>query len=399
MHIGILNDPNNFHTQKWAGALQAQGARVTVFSYDQDMDSGLSTVQVKPPAGGQRFNYRSYLRGGPQLRAALERAQVDLINPLNMTPFGVWAAKSGFHPCISSAMGADILEYPPRTSRNLQARAWANPNGRTDLPFRLKAGLRRWYFRKQVRKALEHADLITGDNQYLVDKMREWFSVPSEKSRLLRWGVEPELFQTNPTELAQIKSYFRIPGDCPVVLSPRGAKAIYQSDTILQAFQALLKKGSKAHFIMLGAGYQVSRKVAEQAFALEKQFSNFVFIQAALPRETIYQLWNLVDVFISAPVYDGYSAALAEGRYIGAIPVVNAIPANLELISHSQNGWIVEPFSVGQLSSDLASIIQQASLLKQKFAAPNHKWIQEHSLLDKNAAVFMSWAEQTMPQT
>ncbi|MEM7040240.1 MAG: glycosyltransferase, partial [Bacteroidota bacterium] len=375
MHIALLSDPNNFHTQKWGKALVDAGAQVTVFSFDVDKRGTLPSVRVAPPyARGGRYSYLAYMKGGPRLAAALQKAKVDVVNALNVTPFGVWAQKSGFEPVVASALGADLFEYPPKGEGSplLEARAWANVEGKTGWWARQKAALLRGFYRRRVHAALHSAALVTGDNQMLVDAARDWFGVAEEKLKLLRWGVEPELFEVDAARLAALRARFGLEEGTPVVLSPRGAKAIYQGDIILKAFEKRLRSGQeKANFIMFSAGYEIATAVLERAAQLEKEFSNFHFIKEVLPREDVYALWNLVDVFVSAPIYDGYSAAVAEGRYIGAVPVVNAIPGNLEVIEHQENGLICDPFDPDSLAQLLGQILVDLPKWKVQFQEKN----------------------------
>lgn len=398
MHIAVLSDPNNFHTRKWVRALVKAGAQVTVFSFDAGECEGAKTVQLSAPWKlGGKYTYLSYLWGGKVLRKALLAHQVQIVNALNITPFGVWAAKSGFKPCIYSALGADILEYPPKGAENevLKSRSWANTEGGKSSLQSFKARILRGFYRKAVGRSLQFADQVTGDNQLLVDRMQDWFKVPEPKTRLLRWGVEPELFEVDSGELEKVRKKFGIEAGKKVVLSPRGAKAIYQADIILEAFRQLLEAGREdTHFIMLSAGYTISAKVAATAQALSERYPNFRFIPGLVPREEVYALWKSVDIMVSAPIYDGYSAAVAEARYAGVIPVVNAIPGNLEVIQHQQNGWVCEPFTAEKLAGDLGKILDELHEWKEKFATPNRNWITQHSLVDDHAREFVSWCEE-----
>lgn len=393
MRIAILSDPNNFHTQKWAKALENAGADVVVMSFDTYEGSDLMAIQLKPPIGRNgKYSYLDYLRGGKVLNAALKTYKIDVLNPLNITPFGVWAMQSRFKPVIACAFGADILEYPPKSeiTEILATRGWDAQDLNVNGSKKWIQSLKRRYYRKKVAEALQYADLITGDNQFLVDCMANWFAVPPSKLRLLRWGVEPELFDITDDEKEALKKRFGIQAGQKVVLSPRGAKPLYQADIILNAFElALHQHPSNVKFIMLGAGYLISSSVSQKAEKMMKSFPNFLFVPEVLARETLYGLWNFVDIFISAPIYDGYSAALAEGRYIGAIPIVNPIPAHEELIIHNQNGWISTPFTSEQVAKDLDFILENISSIKPKFALENRKWILAESLMHKNALTFL----------
>ena len=100
--------------------------------------------------------------------------------------------------------------------------------------------------------------------------------------------------------------------------------------------------------------------------------------------------------FISAPVYDGYSNALSEGRYIGAIPIVNAIPGNLELIRHKENGCIVEPFEPDLLTQTLEEILADTDAWKRKFSGQNTEWILKNAHLKTNIRHFLDLCEESV---
>jgi glycosyltransferase involved in cell wall biosynthesis len=263
---------------------------------------------------------------------------------------------------------------------------------------RLANRWKRRYYRRKVARALAHADLVTGDNQCLVDCMADWFGIPVQKLELLHWGVEPELFQASESQLEEIRQSLGILPGQKVVMSPRGAKPVYQADIILRAFAEVLATGRKdAFFLFLGAGYPVSPEIGTAAESLSESYPNFKFIPHGLPREQIHALWNLVDIFVSAPVYDGYSAALAEGRYVGAIPLVNDIPAHREFITHLSNGWICKPFDAPTLASDLAHLIEHSGIYRQKFAPVNREWIMAHSVMETNAQRFLELLGNRFP--
>ena len=406
MHIGILSDPNNFHTQKWGTALQNAGAEVTVFSFEstpEPLSSGSSLVHqvIKKSFPHSHFptfplRYLSYLGSGKSLQEALISHKIDVLNSLNVTPFGVLARKSGFRPHIVSAIGADILEYPPRLSEipGLESRSWANIQGRKGFQEGLKANFLRKFYRREVAKTLEQADLICPDNHFLANRIHKWFNIPAKKIRILPWGIEPDLFLPRPDVLRSVKQLLGInlSSNQRVILSPRGAKAIYQADIIFEAFRSLVKSQRYPHkFVMLSAGYEISPFLEREATALETEFPHhFQFVRRVLPREWIHALWNLVDIFVSAPIYDGYSAALAEGRYIGAIPIVNNIPANIEVISSGENGIVVDPFNSPTLQTNIENTLSQLDELKEMFAPRNRQWIEENSLVVNNAKIFLS---------
>lgn len=392
MRIALLSDPDNFHTQKWAMALQRAGADVCTFSFDPPASEGPPHIQL--PLGG-KLDYTAYLRGGPALAAALQAERIDVVNALNLTPFGVWAARSGFRPLILSAMGADVWEFLPGRLRpaGLAARTWDNLEGKAWGWQAQKARLLRPLYRRWVRQALAAADHITADNQPLVEALQAGFGVADARLSLLRFGVEPHLFVPDPDRLAALLQRLGIPAGRRIVLSPRGLKSVYQADIILDGFRRVCAQGrADTCFVMLGAGYPAAKSLMAQAQSPD--FNGCLrIITERLSRADLAQLWLAVDIFVSAPVYDGYSAAVAEGRYAGAIPLVNAIPGNLEVIQHQVNGWVCDPFDDGTLAAALQQLLDQLDHWKPWFAGKNRGWIMQHSMVDDNAQKLLQLAD------
>lgn len=400
MHIGILSDPANFHTKKWACALQKAGAKVTVFSFSQDWIQGVPCVSIEPKStiNGQ-LTYRSYLAGGPDLFEELVRHKIDLINPINVTPFSVWGMRSGFRPMVSIAMGADILEYPSRFSE-LEIdpeRIWNSNATKMGLLSKVQYRFKWSVFRKYIKQALEASDLITGDNLELVYAVRNWFDIPDERVKLNRWGVEPATFTTDEAKRSALRKKYGVRDWQKVVLSPRGMKPVYQGDVILDAFERLVRRGVRdLKLIMLSAGYDIPPEVDAKAIALAEQFENFHYERSLLPRQEVIDLWSIVDSFVVAPVYDGYSNALAEGRYAGAIPIVNDISAHRELLAHQKNAWMVDPFTPEHLADGIIKVMEEYEHWQGEFAPLNRAWIEAHSLLDENITSFLADCESVL---
>ncbi|MDP5172007.1 MAG: hypothetical protein NWR72_17290 [Bacteroidia bacterium] len=394
MHIAVLAEPDSFHTRKWTSALLALGLKVTVFSFSEYQLPHVPCVQVKPRLSWRgKLSYFSYLSSGDRLREALLAHRIDIVNPIDVTPFGVWARRAGLHPIMAVAMGADILEYSPRDGEEVAPeRLWSRSlSGKATWKERLQYPLKQWLFRREVFKALHAADMVSGDNRVLVDAMRQWFAVPAHKSYLNRWGVEPALFEMSEEQEQRIRQTYGLAPGQGLLLSPRGIKPIYQGDIILEAFAMLLRSGALGHtrVIMLSAGYAVPVAMDREAKALESAFPQFSLIREVIPREDMCLLWNFTDVFVSAPVYDGYSNALSEGRYIGAIPVVNDTPATREVMQDGLHGRVVQPFTPDNLALSIKEIWESLDQWKAHSARQNREWVEEEAMLSVNMQEFV----------
>lgn len=398
MHFGVLSDPTHFHTKKWVKGLLSCGQKVTVFSFVKGEIPGATCVYIPPRFAKEgTATYLSFLFTGSALRKALISHKVDILNPINLTPYGVWAKNSGFKPLVSIAMGADILEYPPPgISFDIpDARRWEKQSTqKSSFIQQFISQTKRAFFRRQVKKALEASDFITGDNLLLVHAVKDWFQVKNVE--LNRWGIEEELFDMNDSQEKRLREKFSLLPDQKVVLSPRGMKPLYQGDIIYEAFESLLRKGHTEKFILLSAGYEVPYELDQKAQRLAREFPNFHYERGVIPREDACLLWNFTDVFVSAPVYDGYSNALSEGRYAGAVPVVNNIPATQELLKHQKNAWICEPFTPMELAKSLGIILGDLDTWKNRFSPVNRTWILENAHLKANMKAFVEACENLL---
>lgn len=396
MHIGVLSKPNHFHTKKWIKALKQTGVEVSLFSMLAEEQEGVRTIYIPPRFMSKgKLSFASYLFTSDRLAKALAKHQIDILNPINITPFGVWGDGTRFRPIVNVSMGADIFEYPPKNANwNLPSnRTWSRKDS-SDHENQLDKW-KRLIFKYYVNRALQHSDLITGDNKLLIDCIHNWFKIPKNKLLLHRWGVEEELFNITESERRALQTKFQIQEGQIVIFSPRGMKPIYQGDIILNAFRRILQSGvANIKIIMLAAGYEIPEVLHKQAEELHGQFPHFHYVPGLVDRVEMCKLWNLVDIFISAPIYDGYSNALSEGRFIGAIPMVNDIPATRELLTHLENGWIVKPFTADKLAEDLCEVIQSKDSLKKAFKEKNKQWILANAHLSTNMNMFVKACER-----
>ncbi len=394
MHIGIVSEAGNFHTQKWAEALEQQGAKVTVFSFEQFSSGWPRHIGIVPEykKSGLPFFF-SYLFSGRALAKALKEQKIDILHPLNISPFGIWAMKSNFKPLIPFAFGADILEFPNffKADAQLAQRHWNQDKAIPNSKWRY--ALRRIFFRYWIGKTLFSSNHILADNQSLIQALEDWFHVPPNKISLIRTGIETHWFDPDLACQEKLKAKFKIQENQTVVLSPRGAKLIYQADIILKGMALLLKKhGKKVNCIFLTAGYSVPPFIQEQAEQLAREFESFTFLKETLNRNEMAQLWNLTQLFISAPIYDGYSSSVAEGRFAGALPIVNDSPATREWAKNGENAVLVHPFTAENLFLRLDEDLPNSSL-RAKAAELNRNWVLENGLLEPNAKKFLKICE------
>lgn len=388
MHIGILSQPSNFHCQKWANALKKSGNQVTIFSLENFQVENIPCINLNP--NKKSWAYQDFYFTRKRLKEAIKSEKIDVLHPLHLTPYGVWGLWSEFKPVIPAAMGADVFEYLPLSAiPELKTRFWKSSEPKYQIFNALKTKCLKSFHRAIVKKVLKNANFVTADNQALLHALKLYFYVPEEKLVLLRWGIDEEIFHViPPKEYDNVLKKYGLNSEKPIVLSPRGLMPIYHGDIILDAFQSLVQIHENFQWVILSAGYPIPQFLNKKIQELEKKYQNFHCIKNQIHRHEMAVLWKHTKIFVSAPIYDGYSASVGEGRYVGAIPIVNNIPANLEIIRNQENGVIVQPFNAQNLIIAINYVINNFNEIYEKFKSINQQWILKNGLIKQDAERF-----------
>jgi len=392
MHIGVVADPDSFHTEKWCYGLQRMGVNVSLFSFSSSVLPGIKCIQVPAPWMRKgRLTYGSFIFGGKALRKAIKAHKPDILNPINVTPYGVWAAcaQAGI-PIVSVAMGADILEYPPDYQKAIPANRRWDQNEPPGLLQKFTSRLKWQFFRYCVRRALEASALTIGDNLQLTDAVRDWFGIKESRTMLHRWGIEEALFQPDAALIDRLRDRFQLEKGQPVLLSIRGLKPVYQADIILAGLEAYLEEHPDTwRVLLLGAGYEPARALDQKARELEARFSAFKYVPERLSRAETHQLWHLADAFINVPVYDGFSNGLNEGRFVGAVPILNDIDAHREIAEAGRHARFVHSLTPVNLAQELTRLYVDLPKVKPIIAKENRIWTLENAHFETEMKRFL----------
>ncbi len=384
MRIGLVGSPRDLHLRRWGSALRRAGADVWVFGLERGPDDavkGGSYLPTEPPLPYirvgervERTRYWDFIRCGRALSRSLREYQIDLAHPIHLSPYGVWVYLSGFRPYIPFVMGAE-LEYTAWGRRQAQRGFWTSHPFLTVLRHRTLPLL--------LRPTLHQATLILADNYVLCEntkllcKNKKIFEMPT--------GVELGGWRDGSGEeragLDEREGW---------VLVPRGMTRFYQADYILEGFVRYWEKGGRLRLFLLTNLYSADKNVLELLNTFSKSYFEKIKVMGRLlsPAE-MQRVWRQVVAFISAPSYDGYSYSVAEGRWAGAIPILNAIPGNLEIATHGYNAFLVHPFTPENLANALHVLENHLSTLQKTFASRNQQWIQRFSDIENHARLFL----------
>ncbi len=321
--ISFLGDPNSVHVRRFATYFAARGHRVTLLvPNDLELRAGFSAdiaiVRFRGQSGW-RVPQLGLLATGWSARRAVARSRPDVLQVHYLTVNGFRAWSSGFHPCVVTVWGNDVLIDPRRSRR---ARILA-------------------------RLSLRSADLVTGLTKHLVDAAIEFGAKP-ERTRVLHFGVDTALFSPGPDPTG-LRARLGLTGR-RVLFSPRIIDRLYRHEVIIEALAALPQDVTLVmtrYFANAEVQAELERLIADLGL------TERVVIAPETPYSDRPDFYRLADAVVSVPETDGGPVSLIEALAVGRPIVCSDLPPVREWLEEIDPAGLVP---VGDVAATAAAI-------------------------------------------
>lgn len=356
MKICYLGNATSIHTQKWAESFASLGHEVTLLTFDYQEIEGVNCHRIITKYPGK---YQQFFLEIKQVKNKLAQLSPDIVHAHWLPTYGLLAALTSYHPLVVSAWGGDIQRAPFQ-------------------------GTKKWFYRLVDKYVISKADIITTESQVLKNILLEKFNTPIDKIATFPWGVDTKVYsRRNATEIKHIKSKLGIDEDSHVVIYNREIRFEYNTEILLKAIPEILAQIPDTMIIFLG-GYGDPEYIKKMQFlADELKVSHAIkIIPEVLSQEGVGQLLNVSDVFVSIPKQDSISCAVLEGMLCGVIPVVSDIPANRQLISNGENGYLVSGNCPHELAETIGVALKNKRILKNTMGQANRTWVTDNASWD-----------------
>ena len=338
LRVLLLADSRSFHTERYAAELTRQGCEVLTASLE-DGAMPHHTLKRRGP-----FRALHYALAAVEVRTLMRTFGPDLINAHFASGYGFLAALAERRrslPVLLHLWGSDILIAPHKSV---------------------------FHWRK-TRLALESADFVIGDSDYLLEQAAEIGQMRGR--RTIVWGIERDFLRHG-----RVDAPFRSPLK---ILVPRVHETVYNNLFIVRALADLANSG-KIELTFPDFGGQVDVFKAEAG----KLVISGLKFYPKLPREEYLPFAAQHDVYLSASLSDSSPASMLEAMGLGLIPIAGDIPGVGEWLNQ-ETGFLFDLKQEASLRSVVIRLLLPGTDV-HAMRANNLRLIEEKAVFEDNIA-------------
>lgn len=287
-----------------------------------------------------------------QVRRLAQKLHPDVVHAHNAWGPGWYGAFTGLHPFVIHAYGGDLLpeQYAGRPVLQRRLTSWA----------------------------CRTADRIIVTGQHMIGASTG-FGISEKRILLLPRGVDLEHYRPG-LDTIGLRQNLGIGDAVPVILSPRYQvdEALYNLDTVIEAFALLRKRFPKAICLQL---FDPDRKTGRSRLASTAAkwgLGESYRLIPAVDNATMPLFYNLANVVASVPSSDGFPVTVLEASACGAPLVVSHLPYCSEWFVDGENGLLVPVRDAQALADALAMLCADADL-RCRFGAAGRYLVEQRA--------------------
>jgi glycosyltransferase involved in cell wall biosynthesis len=324
LRVLILADSRSFHTERYAAELRQQGCQVLTAS----LEDGPMEHHLLRRRGPLRTLH--YPLAASEVCKLIDSFEPDLVNAHFASGYGfltALAVRRRKRPFLLHLWGSDILIAPYKS----------------------------FLHRRKTRFALETADFVVGDSDYLLSEAGKIGHIRNR--RTIVWGIERNALQFRRQDAAFSRPL--------KILVPRPHEEVYSNVFIICSLAELAKNGDvELTFPAFGSLVSHFRERSKDLIGKGLKFYK------KMTRPDYLSFVAQHDVYLSAARSDSSPASLLEAMALGLIPVVGDIPGVREWLT-PESGYLFDLANERSLFDTIAGLFDRL---------PAHKNMRQHNL-------------------
>jgi glycosyltransferase involved in cell wall biosynthesis len=325
----LIFGPDSVHTHKWANYVRSAGWDVSWVAYGPSTDAAVVAIPVvRLELGGRLASVRTIFDLAIQsirFRRLLRRIEPDIVQTHWLLGPAWIAALAGTCPIVATAWGSDVLLPFPRA--------------------------RTACFLTRLLGRRIHA--ITHSSDALQEKLLE-IGFPRERLHRVLHGVDRTRFRPQSRDVGLLTE-LGVDPELPVLLSPRGVVPVYSPDTVLNAFEKVVKE--RRCTLLLRVPAQDRDEWERLRSLLGPDALKRVVTFTQLEHSVFARLLASCDVVISVSRSEGASVTVMEAIFCERPLIVSDIPQNREWVRDATFGSIVPVGDSDALASAIEGVL------------------------------------------
>lgn len=194
-------------------------------------------------------------------------------------------------------------------------------------------------------------------SQSLNDTISKSGMLARHKSVVIYNGIDTQLF--HPQRSQHLKNQFGLGADDIVIGAMGNIRRPKGYDVLLHAAALLVKKSTRYKFMIAGDG---SGRLYEDLLKLRDDLGLKAHVFFLGFQEDVAQVLNNFDIFLLSSTTEGFSIATIEAMACGLPVVVTRSGGPEEIVTHGENGLLVDVASAPQIADAIELIAHDAAL-------------------------------------
>ncbi len=300
MRVAICGiTPTSVHLRTYVEYLASRGHEVTLLTNAPAEGLGVDVVDFSWHSRLRRFTPPGVglLPRVLRLRAGLRSADFDVLDVMQVTPDGVYAAAMWDGPLVLDFWGSDVLRLSERP----------------------------WWVRRLMPRVIAKARAIHCVSEQMADVVVGLGGDPA-RIESFQYGIDLREFTFAPPR----------PG-VRRILSTRGLRPFYRIETAIRAMPRVIESQPAATLAMTGEGEE---RASLEALASDLGVDEHVEFLGYPPRAAVSDELRRASLWLSLPPSDGAPLSLLEAMACGAFPVVADVLTLHEWISDDRGVFV-----------------------------------------------------------
>jgi glycosyltransferase involved in cell wall biosynthesis len=324
MRVLMLGTVNSPHVEDLVLGLGQRGIEVVVGGEQADNlppstlgERGIR-VELAPPgalvAPGRLMRRRAWVR------RLVREVRPDVVHAHFLVEDPFYAVLAGARPLVATAWGSDVFKAA-------------------------RIG------RLRSRVVSRRADLLTADSKTLLDAL-VGLGADRSRLRLINWGVDVDAFSPG---RADARRRLDLP-DVPIVLAPRALKPVYNTQTVVAAFDRVAAQVPDVLLVLKHYGG------LPPELAHLKGREN-VRIVTHVPMEELVDYYRAASVCVSIPSSDSSPRSVWEAMACGCPCVLSDLAWVHESIEDGRDA-LVTPVDTGSVADAIGRVLREDGLAR-----------------------------------